>query len=155
MTDTPMQMLMPQVKDLSEQKVGKYVVVTLSAVGQLLPMYADDFKLDDGFFTAVREYTMDDGSVGYYEIYGAPQADVKVFATEILNLKTWEQMEREGSAEMKARARLQGELQPETVPVFVPGIGIMPKNQAEHLRPALDAMLKDREQGGPPSGGYR
>lgn len=146
-----MQRLQPEIKDLADQRSGRYIITIVSLGGQVMPVYVDDFAIQDGLLVGIREIEGQEPET----IIIAPADTAKLFHTDILTLKTWEVMEREGTVEAKARQKLMAELTPEAIPVFVPGVGIMPKAQAEYMSEALTAMQKSRENVPAGEGTYR
>lgn len=140
----PLQRLHAQIKDTSEQKPQRLVVITPNA-----PVYCHSVGAQGDLFMAYGE----DNAL----LYVCPIESARVYAASLVDLRTWEYLQREGGEEAKAQQKLSVEIDPEAHEhVFVKGMGIVPKKVANAvgLQEALEAQRKDAAYV-PPSPAYR
>ena len=99
--------LVPQIKDLSEQRPGPLVII--AANGVATPIYADAYTVEDGVFIAWRvngpngTVNADDDGI---PVYACGVADARFYGADVVELKTVEDIQRESLANTQAQHKL-------------------------------------------------
>lgn len=127
----PLQRKVCQIKDLSEQGELVGPLIVIAANGQASPINADDFTVTDGLFVAYR---------GEHAIYACPVDDARFYHVDVLDIKSWEVLQRETVTEMQAKLELAKQLAPEDHRIVRTQYGVMTEAQAKlmGLTPAPD-----------------